>query len=90
MSLQVIHDKCEFNPRSAVIVVQGETMDEAKSTKARELAIATGSETLGKCGIGGGESAYPVDANGNSSDELMMGQGIVAGYRCDYKVNSGT
>jgi len=89
MTLRVV--SCEPNDRQAKVTVGGETMEEVMSPAARQLAIQAGMQTgLSRAGTSGGESAYPVDSEGNTSDDLMMGRGgEVAGYHCDYVVTGG-
>lgn len=76
----------EFTARQAKVIIQGPTQDSVRSAEARNMAIAAANAQLGRCGTSGTESAYPVDANGETSDDLLMGRGQVAAYRCDYKL----
>ncbi len=78
----------KFTQRSAEVTIQGPTQDSVRSADARNLAIATARAQLGRCGTSGTESSYPVDADGNTSDDLLMGRGQVAAYRCDYKLTA--
>lgn len=88
MSLQVVGTN--FNDRQGTVTVQGDTQEEVLSSGAKTMALQSAAQNgLSRPGLSGGESAYPVDAEGNTSDELILGQGQVAGYRCDYKVTGG-
>ena len=88
MAISVISREC--NDRQGTIIVQADKQEEASSADARHLALQAAAESgLSKPGISGNASVYPVDADGVTSDELMMGQGSVAGYRCDFPVTAG-
>ncbi len=80
----------EFTERKAKIVVQAERMEDVTSPAARSLAVQTAASRLSRCGISNMPSAYPVDANGETDEDLQMGrrQGVV-GYRADYEVQAG-
>lgn len=86
MSIRVI--QTQLNDRGGTVIVEADTQEEVLSSAARQAAInaATG---VSRPGTSGGESPYPVDADGTTSDELMMGRGQVAAYRCDYKITGG-
>lgn len=79
-----------FTERSAKIIVQADQMEQVTSPAARTMAIQAGAERLSRCGISNMPSAYPVDANGDTDEDLQMGrrQGVV-GYRADYEVQAG-
>jgi hypothetical protein len=88
MTIQVVNT--QFNDRQGTVTVQGDTQEEVLSSGAKNAALqAAARQGLSRPGLSGGEAAYPVDANGETSDELILGQGQVAGYRCDYKVTGG-
>ncbi len=76
--------------RQGTVIIAGATQEEVMSPDARRLAIATGTEGLNRPGVSGNESAYPVNADGETSEDLMFGRNgqTVAGYRCDYKLNA--
>jgi hypothetical protein len=88
MALQVVN--VDFNDRQGAVTVQGDTQEEVLSSGAKNMALqAAAQQGLSRPGLSGGESAYPVDAEGKTSDELILGQGEVAGYRCEYKITGG-
>ena len=78
----------EFTARNGVVIVEADGQEEVLSAAAKNLAITAGQGQLGKCGVSGQEQPYPVDEDGKTSDELMMGTGDkpVAAYRCDYRL----
>jgi len=89
MSLQVV--KKDLGDRQGVVTIQGDSQEEVMSATAKQMAIQAGAAQLGRCGVSGNESAYPVDAAGQTSDNLVLGRGdaVVAAYRCDYNLTAG-
>jgi len=82
--------KSEFNGHSGTVTVQADGQAEALSTQARNLVLQeAGQHGVSRAGLSGGESVYPVDAQGECSPDLMAGRVQVAGYRCDYRVSGG-
>lgn len=82
--------KSEFNGHSGTVTVQADEQAEALSTQARNLVLQeAGQHGVSRAGLSGGESVYPVDAQGECSPDLMAGRVQVAGYRCDYRVSGG-
>ena len=90
--MRVVQEACSFTPTSAVIVIEGDTMEAVTGTEARKLAVQTAAGRLGSCGAGDTtNSAYPVDADGNSDDAILLGRpgaAPVAAYRCDHRINA--
>lgn len=81
----------EFNDRSGTVTIAGDQQEEVMSAAAKQLAIAEASKRLNRPGVSGNEVAYPVDAEGNTSDDLVLGRSgkKVAGYHCDYRLTAG-
>ena len=83
--LQVVSHK--IGDRQGTVIIQADEQEEATTADARSLALQTAaSQGLSKPGISGNAAPYPVDAEGNTSDELVMGKGVVAGYRIDFPI----
>ena len=81
--------KCAVTDCQAEIIVQGATQAEVTDTDTKRLVLNKAAAAgLSRPGIASTISAYPVDANGEYDDELMMGKRPVAGFRADYKVMS--
>jgi len=88
MSLRVAG--IDTNDRQGTIIIEADGQEEAQSAEAKQLALKTAAANgLTRPGLSGGESTYPVDANGETDNDLVMGRGVVAAYRCDYKVTAG-
>lgn len=85
--LNVITVNC--SDRQGVVTIQGDTMEEVQGADARRMALQAASSRISRPGVSTG-APYPVDADGNSSEDLMMGRaGAAAGYRVDYQVTGG-
>lgn len=77
----------QIGDRQGTVTIQGDAMDEVLSAPAKTMVLQHAAQNgLSRPGLSGGESAYPVDANGDTNDDLILGRGQVAGYRCDYRV----
>lgn len=88
MSVRIVN--VETNDRQGTITVEADGQEEVMGPDARAEALkAAASNGLQRPGISGSPSAYPVDAEGNTSDDLIMGRGRVAAYRCDFPVTAG-
>lgn len=82
----------KLNPdgRGATVVLQANSPEPLLSLQAREMAIKVAGELgLAGCGISSQSGTYPVDAEGNSNDDVYMGRTPVAGYRQDFGLLRG-
>lgn len=78
------------NARQATVIVEADGQEEVTSLPARQAALDQASQLITRPGHDGTATPYPVDENGNTSDDLLFGRaGKVAGYRADFKFNSG-
>jgi len=88
MAVRVVNK--ELNDRGGIVTVEADTQEEVMSAAAKQLAINEAQANgISRAGVGGQESSYPVDENGETSDALVLGQGTVKAYRCDYKITGG-
>lgn len=79
----------DVKDRQGVITIEADTQEEASGSEARELALKeAASNGLSRPGLSGNDSPYPVDSEGETSEDLMMGRGTVDKYRCDYNVTA--
>ena len=79
-----------LNQRNGTVTVQGDSQEEVMSPTAKNLAIEAAGEKIARAGVSGNEVAYPVDANVEYSEDLVMGRaGEVSAYRCDYNLTGG-
>ena len=88
MALRVVSQ--DLGDRQGKVTVEGDTQEEGMSSAAKQLAINTAARSIARAGVSGNETAYPVDEQGNTSEELVLGRGgSVAAYRCDYNITGG-
>lgn len=90
MTLSVVSEN--LNDRGGIVTIQADQQEEVLSPAARQLAIKhAAAKGIPRAGTSGGEAAYPVNAAGESSDDLIFGRNgeQVAGYRCDFKITGG-
>lgn len=86
MELTVV--KIDPGPRHTTVTIRGENSETVSSTDAANLAIKTAN--LPKGGINSNPRPYPVDADGNTSDELMFDTtGKIVAFQCDYRIAPG-
>ena len=81
----------DIQNRAGTVTIGGPTQESVMSPAAKHLAINTAqADGLTRAGLSGNEVAYPVDAAGNTSDDLILGRGGQAvSYRCDYNLTAG-
>ena len=89
MALRVV--SADLNDRGGTVIIAGDGQEEVMSAAAKQMAIGEASKRISRAGVSGNEVAYPVDANGQTSDDLVLGRGgaVVAGYHCEYKITGG-
>lgn len=89
MALEVVNKNIQN--RQGTVTVQGDSQEEVMSAAAKQLAINEAQAGgIQRAGVSGNEVAYPVDADGNTNDNLILGRGgEVAAYRCDYNLTGG-
>jgi hypothetical protein len=80
----------DMNDRQGVITIQADTPEKVLGRDAKELVLKTAAQQgLSRPGLSGGESAYPVNEAGETSDELILGRGgPAAAFRADYRVTA--
>lgn len=87
--ISVLSDLCVVSGdgRKVTVILESDSLEELNSMVARNEAVKHAG-TLGV--VGGGISnqsgTYPVDADGNSNEDVIMGRVPVAKYRNDIEV----
>lgn len=83
----VSHD---LGSRQGTVTISSPDMEEVAGPAAKTLALDTAAANgISRPGISGHISPYPVDENGETSDELIKGRSPVAGYRVDFPITGG-
>lgn len=75
--------------RRAMVILASESIEELLSSKARQMAV----EEAAKLGCAGGGvskvgSTYPVNAAGETTDEVMTGREAIHEYRADFDIRT--
>lgn len=71
----------------ADFIVSGNDIEELLAASTSNLVLQKAAEVgLHRPGVSNASGAYPVDADGKTDDELLMGKRPVAGYRRDFVV----
>lgn len=91
MALRLVSDQSTplEGGRRATIILASDSIEELTSSRARQMAV----EEAAKLGVSGGGvsktgGTYPVDAEGNSNNEVMTGQTPVHEYRLDFDIRT--
>lgn len=71
----------------ADFVVSGNDIEELLSASTSNMVLQKAAEAgMHRPGVSSASGPYPVDADGKTDDELLMGKRPVAGYRRDFVV----
>lgn len=71
----------------AEYVVSGNDIEELLAASTSNVVLQKAAEAgLHRPGVSNASGPYPVDADGKTDDELLMGKRPVAGYRRDFTV----
>lgn len=75
----------------AEYIVEGNNIEELMHAATSNMVIKAAAEAgLNRPGVSRASGPYPVDAEGKTDDELLLGKrGPVAGYRRDFVVLAG-
>jgi hypothetical protein len=88
LDIKILEPLCKIGNAVATVVVEAPTRELVLSAEAKKAAV---SWAMGKGvrnpGIAGNVSAYPVDAAGNSDNDLLTGAAAVAAFRADIPLN---
>lgn len=87
MAIQLID--IDVKGHQAQVILQGDTQEEVMSPTAKHMAIREAQKNgVSRGGVSGTETAYPVDSNGDTSEELILGRaGKAVAFRCKYAIS---
>jgi hypothetical protein len=88
MSVSIIDSLSNITPGRAEFVVSSNGIEELLSAATANVVLQKAAEAgLNRPGVSSASGPYPVDADGKTDDELLMGKrGPVAGYRRDFVI----
>lgn len=86
--LTFVKKELSGDSRKVFIAVRSESAAELTSVSTRNQVIKEAALLgLVRPGLGATPQPYPVDSNGNCSDDLLYGRVPVAAYQLEYEVN---
>jgi hypothetical protein len=88
MSVSILSDLSNITQGRAELVVSSEGIEELLSAATAHMVLQKAAEAgLHRPGVSSSSGPYPVDSEGKTDDDLLMGKrGPVAGYRRDFVV----
>jgi hypothetical protein len=86
--ISIVDDLSKVTTGRAEFVVAGENIEELLDASTSNLVVKKAAELgFNKPGVSNMGGPYPVDADGKTDDELLLGRrGPIAGYRRDFIV----
>lgn len=86
--VSILDDLSKVTQGRADFVVQGNGIEELLDASTSNLVVKKAAELgFNRPGVSNAGGPYPVDAEGKTDDELLMGKrGPIAGYRRDFTV----
>lgn len=88
MSVSIIDGLSNVTQGRAEVVVSANGIEELMSAATANMVLQKAAEAgLHRPGVSNASGPYPVDADGKTDDQLLMGKrGPVAGYRRDFVI----
>jgi hypothetical protein len=88
MAVSIVDNLSNITQGRAEFVVSGNGIEELLSASTANMVLQKAAAAgLNRPGVSNAGGPYPVDENGKTDDELMMGKrGPVAGYRRDFVI----
>lgn len=85
--VSILDDLSKVTQGRADFVVQGNGIEELLDASTSNLVVKKAAELgFNRPGVSNAGGPYPVDADGNSDDDLLMGKRPIAAYRRDFTV----
>jgi hypothetical protein len=90
MTVRFVEDKCEERGQHMFVVIEADGPAELTSLSAREqVLVFARRKGFPARGLNGLPQSYPVDAKGETGEDVLMGRVPVAAHRAEYQVNAG-
>jgi len=86
--VSILDDVSVITNGRAELVFSGDSVSELMDAKTASLALQKAAELgLHRPGVSSASGPYPVDENGKTDDELLLGKrGPIKGYRRDFVI----
>lgn len=91
MSVSIVDGMSKVAAQRADFVIKGSNIQELMDAAATNLVLQKAAEAgLNRPGVSNATGPYPVDAEGKTDDDLLLGKrGPIAGYQRDFVVLAG-
>ena len=87
MSVSIVDNLSNITQGRAEIIVSSNSIEELLSPATANLVLQKAADAgLARPGVSNTSGPYPVDADGKTDDDLLMGKRPVAGYRRDFVI----
>lgn len=86
--VSILEDVSTITNSRAELIVAGTSVSELMDAKTANMALQKAAELgLHRPGVSSASGPYPVDENGKTDDELLLGKrGPIVGYRRDFVI----
>ena len=86
--VSILEDVSVITNGRAELVVAGSSVSELMAAETSNMALQKAAELgLHRPGVSNASGPYPVDENGKTDDDLLLGKrGPIAGYRRDFVI----
>jgi hypothetical protein len=91
MAVSIVDSLSKVAAQRADFVIKGNNIQELMDAAAASLVLQKAAEAgLNRPGVSNATGPYPVDAEGKTDDDLLLGKrGPIAGYQRDFVVLAG-
>lgn len=91
MSVSIVDGMSKIGAQRADFVIKGNNIQELMDAASTNLVLQKAAEAgLNRPGVSNATGPYPVDAEGKTDDDLLLGKrGPIAGYQRDFVVLAG-
>lgn len=88
MAVSIVDGLSNITPGRAELVVSANGIEELMSAATANMVLQKAAEAgLNRPGVSNASGPYPVDGDGKTDDDLLLGKrGPVAGYRRDFVI----
>jgi len=88
--IKFVEDECKQGTQSMRVVIEGPDPTELTSRQARDAVIVFARKSgFPARGISGLPQTYPVDSDGKTDEDVILGKRPLAAHRADYVLSAG-
>jgi hypothetical protein len=90
MGIRFIEDECKQSTNSMKVVVEGTDPAELTNRQTRDAVLVFARRSgFPARGISSLPQTYPVDADGKTDEDVILGKRPLAAHRADYTLSAG-